>query len=88
MRTIRLLAAFCAVIGICGLAFGQSKDGDKEKDKDKAAKEKPEKPKPPPEVKVGDKMPALKVSNILHPKFKSMADARGKLVMYEYFQHW
>jgi hypothetical protein len=87
MRTLRLIALCCAFLGLAPLVLGQAKDGDKEKgDKDKPAKEKPE--KKPPEVKVGDKMPAMKISDIVHPKFKSMAEVRGKLVLYEYFQHW
>lgn len=88
MRTLRLIALCSALLALAGLVTAQAKEGDQEKDKEKPAKEKPEKEKKPAEVKVGDKMPALKVSAIVHPKFKSMKEAKGKLVLYEYFQHW
>jgi hypothetical protein len=40
------------------------------------------------QVKVGDKAPAIKVDSILHPKMKSISEAKGKLVLYEYFAFW
>jgi hypothetical protein len=79
MRTLRILTSFFALLVVCGLVCAQAKDG---------GASRPAKEKPPPAVKVGDRMPTLKVSKILDPKFKSMAEVRGKLVLYEYFQHW
>ena len=78
MRTLRLLSAFCALLGLCALVGAQAPDPAKP----------PAKEKPPPAVKVGDKAPAIKINKVLDPKFKSMAELKGRLVLYEYFQHW
>jgi hypothetical protein len=40
------------------------------------------------QLKVGDKAPAIKADEILHPKVKSLAETKGKLVLYEYFAYW
>jgi uncharacterized lipoprotein YajG len=40
------------------------------------------------QLKVGDKAPVIKADSILHPKMKSLAEVKGKLVLYEYFAYW
>lgn len=47
-----------------------------------------EKPKKEPSVKVGDQAPVLKIDKVLHPKIKGLAELKGRLLLYEFFQHW
>jgi hypothetical protein len=86
MTTLRSLTFLFAFAAACGLGFTQDKD-QKQDPKNKDEK-KAEKPKKDPDVKVGDKMPALKVDSIGNSKIKNLAELRGRLILYEYFQHW
>ena len=85
MKPLRTLSVLLAFIGVCALLGAQAKDpkDPKEKPDDKAKAEKKE-----PKVKVGDRFPVIKVDSILHPKLKALTELRGRLVLYEYFQHW
>jgi hypothetical protein len=85
MTTLRSLTFLCAFLGACVLGVAQDKDAKDPKPPkdDKKAEKKKE-----PDVKVGDKMPVLKVDTIGNSKMKSLAEVRGRLVLYEYFQHW
>ena len=85
MTTLRSLSFVCAFLGACMLGVAQDKDAKDPKAKadDKKAEKKKE-----PDVKVGDKMPALDVDTIGNSKLKSLAELRGRLILYEYFQHW
>jgi hypothetical protein len=86
MKSLRTLSVLLVVLGACALVGAQEtdpKDPGKAKPDDKAKAEKKE-----PKVKVGDRFPVLKVDSILHPKLKALTELRGRLVLYEYFQHW
>lgn len=87
MTTLRSLTFLFAFLGACVLGIAQThpKTAD---DKKGEKEEKAEKPKKEPSVKVGDKMPVLKVDSIGNSKMKNLAEIRGRLVLYEYFQHW
>jgi hypothetical protein len=82
MKILQSLAFLCAFAGACLVGVAQDKDKDKPKDDKKAEKKKE------PSVKVGDKMPALDVDAIGNSKMKSLAELRGRVLLYEYFQHW
>ena len=73
-----------AFLFLAGWSFANAQDADK--DKAKTDEKKGEKKEA--SVKIGDKFPAIKVDSILHPKLKSLAEVKGRLVLYEYFQHW
>lgn len=84
MTTLRSLTFLLAFLGasVLGIAQTHPKTADDKKG------EKAEKPKKEASVKVGDKMPALKVDAIGNSKIKALTELRGRLILYEYFQHW
>jgi hypothetical protein len=84
MTTLRSLTFLFAFLGACVLGIAQQHP----KTADDKKGEKAEKPKKEPSVKVGDKMPALEVDTIGNSKLKSLAELRGRVILYEYFQHW
>jgi hypothetical protein len=87
MTSLRSLTFLCAFLGACVLGIAQQHPKTADDKKGEKA-EKAEKPKKEPSVKVGDKMPALKVDAIGNSKIKALAELRGRLILYEYFQHW
>lgn len=78
MRTFRALGFALMFAGAAFVAAAQDDDG----------KSKPDKAKPEPAVKVGDKAPIVKIDSVLSGKLKTMGELRGRLVLYDYFQHW
>jgi hypothetical protein len=79
MAPLRKLVIGCALLVLATIAVAQAEGGDKAK---------PEKPKPEPAVKIGDKAPPIKADSIINGKLKSLSELRGRLVLYDYFQHW